>query len=210
MGAMKHLLDEIEEAERLGDDERVQQLRQYASGRPSHLVVDAPAVILKRDLRDNVLLAESDLVVEDNGFMHGAGHDGGMRWRQLQQEEAARHLSQNPRWGEASTPDRASTENAKRLAPVILHSDEHGPSSALLVAVARYEGVLGLIPSRLVPARVNTEVVGDVIERLTAAEARGLSRWHMRGLMVLAYLVIVLEIARSVARGVMGKKALRR
>ncbi len=107
-----------------------------------------------------------------------------------QGDQPTRYLSQDPRWGMAIMPPKKEQPVAE--------------------AAARFDAILGLLPARMLPARINSEVVGDALERIGAAAEKGRSRWYLRALFAITLLVVLLEVVRYVARGIKGEKALRR
>jgi hypothetical protein len=81
------------------------------------------------------------------------------------------------------------------------------PSSEADVALARFERLLMLIPARMVPRRVQTEVVGDAFERLNDAVRAGGSKWVVRFVYTSVILTVCAEIVRYWARALKGERA---
>ena len=80
---------------------------------------------------------------------------------------------------------------------------------AVLVAGARFDRWLALIPARLVPRRVQNEVIGDGLERIGMVVRNTGSKWRLRGVYLSIVVALGLEIVRHVARAIKGEKALK-
>jgi hypothetical protein len=80
--------------------------------------------------------------------------------------------------------------------------------AAVDLASARFDRWLGWLPPRMVPKRVNTEVVGDALERIGAVVVRGGSRWELAAVYIGACYYVVCEIARYTIRSLRGRKPL--
>ena len=80
---------------------------------------------------------------------------------------------------------------------------EEGRQAAAAGATAWLE----LIPARMVPRRVQTEVIGDGLERIDAVVRGGGSKWAVRAVKASVFLAVVGEIVRYWARAIKGEKA---
>jgi hypothetical protein len=64
---------------------------------------------------------------------------------------------------------------------------------------------LGWLPSRVVPERVRSEVVGDCVERIVEVVKSGGSRWAIALVYAATCFVVTCEIIRYVVRSLKGK-----
>jgi hypothetical protein len=80
-----------------------------------------------------------------------------------------------------------------------------GPEIAL--ASSRFDRWLRWLPSRMVSKRIQTEVVGDGLERIGAIVQSGGSRWQVFLVSASVALVVLCEIVRYVARSLKGRPA---
>ncbi len=74
-------------------------------------------------------------------------------------------------------------------------------------AAHRFDRWLVLLPARMVPRRVQDEVVGDGIERIAALVRAGGSKWVVRLVYASVILTVVAEIVRYWVRAIKGEKA---
>jgi hypothetical protein len=68
--------------------------------------------------------------------------------------------------------------------------------------------LLGLLPKRMVPIRVQSEVVGDCIERIVQATREGRSSWYLLAMYAFAVVTVLGEIIRYFARSLKGEDVL--
>jgi hypothetical protein len=66
---------------------------------------------------------------------------------------------------------------------------------------------LAWIPSRIIPRRVNDEVVGDAMERSQAMKADGGPLWRIGLLWIYVAIIVVCETVRYAVRSIKGHKA---
>lgn len=76
-----------------------------------------------------------------------------------------------------------------------------------VLTARRFERWLSVIPARMIPRRVQTEVMGDGIERICAVVLAGESKWKLRLVHLSVFLVVLAEIVRYWARAIKGQKA---
>jgi hypothetical protein len=76
---------------------------------------------------------------------------------------------------------------------------------AMADEAAYFDRVLGWLPRRIVPRRVNHEVIGDAIERCAILRERGASPWEMTLARFGSLFCIALEVIRYVVRAVVGR-----
>jgi hypothetical protein len=74
-------------------------------------------------------------------------------------------------------------------------------------AGATFDRWLAFIPARMVPRRIQTEIVGDGIERVVAVVRGGGSKWAVRLVYASVIGIVIGETVRYWARALKGEKA---
>jgi hypothetical protein len=90
----------------------------------------------------------------------------------------------------------------------VLHARRRAEEGRIVNEVtARFDRWLAFLPKRMVPRRVQTEVVGDGIESIATVVRAGGSTWAVRLVYASVVLTVFAEIIRFWARALKGEKA---
>jgi hypothetical protein len=70
----------------------------------------------------------------------------------------------------------------------------------------RFERWLGWLPSRVVPKRVNDEVIGDAIEKINGMICQSAPSWRIKLVYAVTFAVVASECVRYFVRALRGRQ----